>query len=62
MASTPEFRIAILASGGGTTFEVTNEMKSEWGNLGTVDILRNEVMRVEKLRVPNWIHMAPEQL
>lgn len=42
--------------------EVTSEMKAEWADSGTVDALKREVMRVEKLWVPKWIHLALEQL
>lgn len=42
--------------------KVTEDMAIEWAEEGTVDILKNEVMRVEKLWVPKWIHLALEQL
>lgn len=42
--------------------KVTEDMAIEWAEEGTVDALKDEVMRVEKLLVPKWIHLALEQL
>lgn len=42
--------------------KVTNAMRQEWEQNGTVDLLKYEVMRVEKLWVPSWIVKAAEQI
>ena len=41
---------------------LTDDMKSEWDEFGTVGILKKEVMRVEKLWIPKWIAVAEAQL
>ncbi len=46
------------ASIGHQPVTVSPEMQQEWEQFGTVNKLKNEVMRVEKLWVPTWIHKA----
>lgn len=41
--------------------KVTDQMQAQWDNSGDVTLLKNEVMRVEKLWVPSWIHKALRQ-
>lgn len=42
--------------------KVTSAMRQEWQDHGTAKLLQAEDMRVEKLHVPGWIHLALEQL
>ncbi len=41
---------------------ITDTMRAEWQDGRSVEILRQEVMRVEKDRIPGWINLALEQL
>ncbi|HMS50087.1 MAG TPA: hypothetical protein PKA02_01450 [Candidatus Saccharibacteria bacterium] len=41
---------------------VTDEMRAEWEEFGTVKELKAEVMRVEKLWVPAWVGVARDQV
>jgi hypothetical protein len=42
--------------------KVTDAMQAQWDTSGEVTLLKNEVMRLEKLWVPSWIHKALKQI